>query len=398
MRWLLPLCFLLPISLSLAWWPSSPIPDRILPGAEQVHLYQHFLKGRRIGLIVNHTSTIGQVHLVDSLLRLDAKIIRIFAPEHGFRGEGDAGEKIGNSFDPKTKIPIVSVYGKSLEPRPEDLQDLDLLIFDIQDVGVRFYTYTSTMTYMMKAAARQGIDFLVLDRPNPNGHYVDGPVLKDKNLRSFVGLHPVPIVHGLTVAEYARMINEEGWLGEGLRCQLYYVACANYRHSSFYEPPIPPSPNLKTLRSIYLYPSLCLFEGTNVSLGRGTKHPFEVYGLPDWPEGPFAFTPQPSPGAKNPPHKGIRCYGYDLSASPLGTLQQEKQFKLEYLWQLYHKLKAEQKANFFSNPSFFDQLAGNTQLRAQIQQGLPIEAIRQSWQSDLAEYGLLRQKYLLYPE
>ncbi|HMR44638.1 MAG TPA: DUF1343 domain-containing protein, partial [Saprospiraceae bacterium] len=252
---------------------------KILTGAEQVDSYLPMLRGKKIALVVNHTARIGETHLVDSLLKRGISISKIFAPEHGFRGDADAGEKIADDKDPKTGIPLISLYGKKKKPTQEDLQDADLVVFDIQDVGARFYTYISTLHFIMEACAENKKPLLILDRPNPNGHYVDGPVLK-KDFQSFVGMHEVPVVHGMTVAEYARMINGEGWLKDGLSCQLDWVSCKNYDHQSAYQLPVPPSPNLPNMRAVYLYPSLCFFEGTVISEGRGTDAPFQEFGPP----------------------------------------------------------------------------------------------------------------------
>lgn len=376
---------------------SERFAEDILTGAEQPHKYRHFLQGKRLGLVVNHTSLVGKVHLVDTLLRMGQQVQRIFAPEHGFRGDADAGERIAAGKDPDTGIPIASLYGKNKKPTKEQLSDIDLMIFDIQDVGARFYTYTSTMTYVMEACAEQDLPLLVLDRPNPNGHYIDGPILQPEH-RSFIGLHPVPIVHGLTVAEYARMINEEGWLGGGLRCRLYHVECLNYDHRKFYRLPVPPSPNLPNMRSIYLYPSLCLFEGTDVSVGRGTDKQFQVYGSPKATAGDYTFTPVPKPGAKQPLHEGQRCRGYDLSALSEESLQNLNQINWAYLLQFYSRLDAAARNEFFRKDGFFELLTGNQAVRRQIEQGKTQSELRAAWLPDLERYAALRRKYLLYAE
>ncbi len=413
MKSLSPLLFLLAFCLGIAYWWRSPADELhaapsseqsyaaelgifergIVPAAHRLEQYEHFLQGKRLALLVNHTATIGNTHLVDTLLARGHKIVKIFAPEHGFRGDADNGEKVKNMRDPRTNIPIISLYGENLRPQAAEFADIDIVIFDVQDVGVRFYTYTTSMTYMMEACARFGKAFLVLDRPNPNGHYVDGPVLVRKNA-SFVGLHPVPIVHGLTVAEYARMINEEGWLREGLKCDLHYVPCDNYRHDMLYEVPLAPSPNLRTMRSIYLYPSLCLLEGTTASLGRGTDAPFERYGHPKYPKGKAKFTPQPAYGSKNPPHKGVECRGYDLSRADMDTLQAAGRMDIEFLVDFYRDFPRSE--TFFND--FFERLAGDGRLRAQIEAGASAADIRLSWEADLKAYRKLREKYLLYPE
>lgn len=378
--------------------PTPPLYDQsIVPAAHRLHNYLDFVRGKRLGLVVNHTSCIGSTHLVDSLLQLGCTIEQVYAPEHGFRGQADAGEGLTDKIDRQTGLPIISLYGKNKRPSQSQLAHLDLMIFDVQDVGTRFYTYTSTMTYVMEACAERGIPLLILDRPNPNGHYVDGPILAPEQ-RSFVGLHPVPIVHGLTVAEYARMINEEGWLEGGQKCQLYHVECLNYQHSDFYELPIPPSPNLPNMRSIYLYPSLCWFEGTAVSVGRGTDKQFQLYGHPHYATGQAQFTPQPGPGAKHPKHQGESCQGYDLTRLSIPQLQQKQQLDLDYLLGFYKTAPQNLQAEFFNNNNFFDKLAGTEQVRTMIEQGTTAQALRASWAAELAAYKKLRKRYLLYPD
>ena len=371
--------------------------ETIVPAADQFHKYYDFIKGKRLGLVVNHTSMVGQTHLVDTLLSMDCSIKKIFAPEHGFRGKADAGEKLKDGVDGKTGIPIVSLYGKNRKPSEAQLQNLDLIIFDIQDVGARFYTYTSTMTYIMEACARYNVPLLILDRPNPNGHYVDGPVLQ-KEQASFVGLHPVPVVHGLTVAEYARMINEEGWLEDGLKCELYHVECLNYNHTKFYELPIKPSPNLPNMHSIYLYPSLCLFEGTTVSVGRGTTKQFQIYGHPACSKGSYEFKPIPREGAKHPKHKDKTCKGYNLSALPIKTLQLQAGFKLNYILDFYNELDKKEQDEFFLSNKFFNLLAGNASLMKQMKEQKSTKDIQSTWAPALEEYKQIRKKYLLYKD
>jgi uncharacterized protein YbbC (DUF1343 family) len=376
--------------------PESHLYDTgIVCAAARFEQYAHRLEGKKLGLVVNHTSLVGETHLVDTLLKQGFEIRRIFAPEHGFRGTADAGEKVANSIDASTRIPIVSVYGEHKRPQAAQLEGVDLIIFDIQDVGVRAYTYTSTMTYMMEACAAAKIPFLVLDRPNPLGFYVDGAILEPAQ-KSFVGLHPVPFVHGLTTAEYARMINEEGWLKNGQRCDLYYVPCEGYTHSKFYKLPVRPSPNLVDMRSVYLYPSLCFFEGTDISLGRGTDTPFQMYGHPsfDAKKAPYQFKPQPKTGAKSPPHLDKNCYGWSLTGLKIETLQQTRTLGLEYLLNAYRNFG--NKPNFFLKTNFFELLAGNTELRKQIEKGFTEAEIRKTWAKDLEKYHQLRQKYLLY--
>ena len=358
-------------------------------GAEQTNLYVSDLKGKTVALVVNHTSMIGETHLADSLLSLGIKIKTIFAPEHGFRGTADAGEHVANGIDKKTGLPIVSLYGSNKKPSAAQLEGIDVVIFDIQDVGVRFYTYTSTMHYVMEACAELSKKLLILDRPNPNGHYVDGQVL-DKKFASFVGLNPVPIVHGCTVGELAQMINGEGWLSGNKKCNVQIIKCLDYKHSTAYNPPIATSPNLPNLQSMLLYPSICLFEGTEVSVGRGTDKQFQVIGSPNSKNGSYTFTPEDKPGAKNPPQKGKLCYGEDLS-----QIDARKQvFTLKYVIDYYQK--SDDKAKFFNSPAFFDKLAGSDTLRKQIMAGLTEKQIRITWKTDLEKYKKIRKNYLLY--
>ncbi|MFK7773250.1 MAG: exo-beta-N-acetylmuramidase NamZ domain-containing protein [Saprospiraceae bacterium] len=364
-------------------------------GATQMGEYLSILKGKNVALLVNQTSTIGETHLVDTLLQKGISIKKIFAPEHGFRGEADAGEKVKDGKDAKTGIPLISLYGKNKKPSVEHLKGIDIVVFDIQDVGARFYTYISSMSYVMEACAENNIDFMVLDRPNPNGHFVDGPVLK-KEYQSFVGLHQVPVVHGMTVGEYAQMVNTEGWLKGGVKCNLIVVKCENYDHKTFYELPIKPSPNLPNNRSIYLYPSLCFFEGTIVSAGRGTDKQFQIYGHPDFKQGDFTFTPSPMPGAKYPKFDGEECNGYDLTKLDLEEFQEMGRLNLRYLMHFYKNF--DNKKDFFLENKFFDTLAGSATLRWQIINGKSEEEIRKSWQEDLNDFKKIRVKYLLYDD
>ena len=368
---------------------KADAPKTLKTGAEQTNLYVSDLKGKTIALVVNHTSMIGKMHLADSLLSLGIKIKTIFAPEHGFRGTADAGEHVENGIDKKTGLPIVSLYGNNKKPSAAQLEGIDVVIFDIQDVGARFYTYTSTMHYVMEACAEQSKKLLILDRPNPNGHYVDGQVL-DKKFASFVGLNPVPVVHGCTVGELAQMINGEGWLVGNKKCNLQIVKCLGYKHSTPYNPPIATSPNLPNLQSMLLYPSICFFEGTDVSVGRGTDKQFQVIGSPNLKNGSFTFTPEDKPGAKNPPQKGKLCYGEDLSKIDA----RNQAFTLKYVIDYYKK--SDNKAKFFSSPSFFDKLAGSDTTRKQIIAGMTETQIRASWKADLDNYKTIRKKYLLY--
>src|SRR5688572_6559992 len=359
----------------------------IKPGAEQTELYLKLLRGKRIALVVNQTSVIGKTHLVDSLLAHKINIVKIFAPEHGFRGEADAGAHVKNETDTKTGLPLVSLYGKNKKPTPEQIADVDIILFDIQDVGIRFYTYISTLHYVMEAAAENNKTVLVLDRPNPNGDYVDGPVLQMENT-SFVGMHPIPLVHGLTVAELAKMLNGEKWLAGGKQCKLEVVPVKNYDHKTPYNLPIRPSPNLPNDQSIRLYPSLGLFEGTNVSVGRGTDKPFQQIGSPFYKDSTYSFIPRSLPGATNPPHLNVKCFGLDL------TKTAAPKFTLKYLIDFYKNSKQQDK--FFN--SFLTKLAGTTELRKQIEAGMTEDAIRKTWQPELKRYKETRKKYLLYPD
>ncbi|MFN0276407.1 MAG: exo-beta-N-acetylmuramidase NamZ domain-containing protein [Chitinophagales bacterium] len=366
----------------------------IISGAEQTESYIPLIKDKYVALVVNQTSIIGRTHLVDSLLSLGINIPVIFSPEHGFRGTEDAGATIQNSKDSKTGIPIISLYGNKKKPATTDLQDADVVIFDIQDVGARFYTYISTLHYVMEACAENNKQLIILDRPNPNGYYVDGPVLQ-KEFTSFVGLHPVPVVHGMTVGEYAKMINGEGWLAGGVKCNLIVIASKNYEHADFYELKIPPSPNLRTMHAIYLYPSLCFFEGTNVSVGRGTVSPFEIYGSPMIRISEFSFTPKSGPGSKTPPFMNQLCYGVDLSKQTLVNVRKPN-LNLGYLLDAYSKYSQTDK--FFLSNNFFNKLAGNDELIKQIEAGLTEDEIRLTWQEDLKKFKELRAKYLLYTD
>jgi uncharacterized protein YbbC (DUF1343 family) len=377
------------LSLQLAY-AQAPV----ITGAARTAEYLPLLKNKRVALLVNQTATIGQTHLVDSLLKLHVKIQKIFSPEHGFRGNADAGEKVGNSTDQRTGLPIISLYGKHRKADAADLRDVDILIYDIQDVGTRFYTYISSLQELMESAAENNKPLIVLDRPNPNGHYVDGPVL-DTAFRSFVGMQPIPLVHGMTTGEYARMLNGERWLSRGLQCKLTVIPCLQYTHHTFYELPVRPSPNLPNMASIYLYPSICLFEGTAISLGRGTDKPFQVFGSPLFPKDLYTFTPRSVPGAKAPPLKDQLCYGYDLSGDAKSVLQQTgNRLQLKWVIQAYQLYP--QKDQFFT--PFFNKLAGNSTLMQQIKEGKSEQEIRQSWEPALSRFKETRKKYLLYED
>ena len=359
------------------------------PAIYDTAAYLPLLQGKKIGVVANQTSVKGNTHLVDYLLSQDIEIVRVFAPEHGFRGKADAGEKVEDGKDAKTGLSIISLYGKNKKPSQHMLDSLDLILFDIQDVGVRFYTYISTLTYVMEAAAEKGIPVLVLDRPNPNGHYVDGPILKPE-FKSFVGMHSVPVVYGMTIGEYGCMVNEEGWLENNLKCDYSVIKCLDYDHTSEYKLPIKPSPNLPNDRSVELYPSLCFFEGTVVSAGRGTDFPFQQFGAPFY-KTKVSFTPKPNEGAKHPKFEGQKCWGFKLVNSNAPRLAA---LDLSYLSWAYKN--AQDKSAFFNN--FFNTLAGNAELQAAIKSGKEVEEIYESWKPGLAAFKDIRKKYLLYPD
>jgi len=360
----------------------------LLTGAQQTAAYLPLLKGKRVAMVVNQTSMIGKKHLVDSLLTRGVNIKLIYAPEHGFRGEADAGAHINNANDSKTGLPIFSLYGKNKKPAAAQLKEIDVVLFDIQDVGTRFYTYISTMHYVMEACAEENKTLLILDRPNPNGYYVDGPV-RDEKLVSFVGMHPIPIVHGLTVGELAQMINGEKWLAGQRTCNITVIPVQNYTHQTRYSLPVKPSPNLPNDLAVQVYPSICLFEGTNVSVGRGTEMPFQVLGSPFYTKKAYSFTPKSLPGATNPPHLNQVCYGYKLTpADAEGT------FTVKYILDFYQN--STNKEKFFTN--FFTTLAGTPALKEQILAGKTEDQIRASWQPALQAYKKMRKQYLLYPD
>lgn len=382
---------------------SSEENAHIVVAANRIGEYLPLLKNKRVGIIGNQSSLIltsegkssqgelseeNYTHLVDSLLSLGINVKKVFAPEHGFRGTADAGELIKDGKDPKTGLPIISLYGDNKKPKAEQLKELDVLVFDLQDVGARFYTYISTLHYVMEAAAEQKIPILVLDRPNPNGHYIDGPVLNPKH-QSFVGMHPIPVVHGLTIGEYAQMINGENWLKNGVKADLKVIQMENYDHSKPYNLPVRPSPNLPNAQAVNLYPSLCFFEGTNVNAGRGTPNPFQVFGSPFLDEifFDYSYTPESREGAKSPKHLGNLCYGKDLTEHP-------RLDKINLSWLIEAYNNTSDKSEFFN--AFFTKLAGSTQLQKQIESGLSEEKIRESWQKNLENFRTNRTEYLLY--
>jgi len=368
--------------------------DSLQVGAEQTELYIPLLSHKKIAVVANHSSTVGKTHLVDSLINLKIKIKKIFCPEHGFRGEGDAGEIIKNQVDKKTGLQLISLYGSHKKPTIKDLKGIDIIIFDMQDVGVRFYTYISTMHYVMEACAEQGVTLIILDRPNPNGFYVDGPIL-DTAYHSFVGMHPVPLVHGMTIGEYAQMINGEKWLKKGIQCNIVVIPCKNYNHKMMYQLPIRPSPNLPNQTAVLLYPSLGFFEGTCISVGRGTDYPFQIFGHPSLPKTGYSYIPVEKVGAsKNPPYKNQECNGFDLREYSQKYFRDNPNINLEWLIFAY-KMFDDKKA-FFNK--FFVNLSGTPELKRQIEQGLDAETICKSWSNSLNDFKKIKKKYLLYPD
>jgi len=392
---------------------------RIIPGAERMEKYLPLLKGKSVAIFANQTSMVGNTHLVDTLIKRGIKVVRIFGPEHGFRGDADAGEKVGNAIDKETGIEVISLYGKHNKPTAEDLKGVDIMVFDIQDVGVRFYTFISSLQRYMEAAFENSIPLIILDRPNPNGFYVDGPVLNVK-YRSFVGMQPIPIVYGLTLGEYSLMMAGEKWLSDSANKKYAYyqhvkptvdtpfhfliINNLNYDHNSKYILPVKPSPNLPDIQSVYLYPSTCFFEGTTLSEGRGTDKPFQVFGAPTLPKTLYSFTPNPTEGAKSSKHYGEICYGWNLSGTPSEVLKKvDNKVQLKWLMEAYRLFP--DKDNFFILPksgnmenSSFDRLAGNNVLWQQIKNGVSEKDIRKSWEPALSNYKKIRKKYLLYKD
>jgi uncharacterized protein YbbC (DUF1343 family) len=399
--------------------PEKADPSKPIAGAERTNVYFPLLEGKKLAVFANQTSMVGNTHLIDTMIKSGLDVGIIFGPEHGFRGTADAGEKVGNYNDESTGIPVISLYGAKRKPTKEDLKDIDVMVFDIQDVGVRFYTFISSMQEYMEAAFENSIPLMILDRPNPNGHYVDGPVLERK-YTSFVGMQPVPIVYGMTIGEYAMMIAGEKWLSEkaNKKHDFYKVAQnspdtpfhfqiiknKNYDHNSKYVLPVRPSPNLPNIQSILLYPSTCFFEGTVLSEGRGTEKPFQVFGHPSYSKNLFSFVPKPNEGAKNSKHYGKTCYGWDLSGSP-EAVAEEVGNKVQLKWLLDAYNLFPNKDSFFILPksgkmeeSFFNKLAGNNQLWQQVKAGKTEAEIRKSWEPALVEFRKTRKKYLLYPD
>jgi uncharacterized protein YbbC (DUF1343 family) len=386
--------------------------QKIIPGAERMEVYLPLLKGKSVAVFANQTSMVKNTNLVDTLIKRGIKVIKIFGPEHGFRGNADAGEKVGNAFDKETGVEVISLYGKHNKPTPEDLQGVDVMIFDIQDVGIRFYTFISSLQYYIEAALENSKPLLILDRPNPNGFYVDGPVLEMK-FKSFVGMQPVPIVYGMTIGEYSFMITGENWLSEAANKKYTYyknaknstdtpfhflvIKCLHYDHNSKYILPVKPSPNLPSIQSIYCYPSTCFFEGTVLSEGRGTDKPFQLFGHPDLPKNLISFTPESMEGAKDPKLLGQQCYGWDLSGTQDEVLKKiDKKIQLQWIIEAY-KLFPD-KDNFFLKSGNFNRLVGNDVLMQQIKNGISETDIRKSWEPALSQFKETRKKYLLYKD
>jgi len=383
----------LPLEVTWAQTAKKPSDTEIRRGADRVEIYLPLLKGKRVGLLVNQTSEINGVLLPDTLLRLGVEVVKIFSPEHGFRGTADAGAKVNNGIDAATGLPVISLYGNNKKPTAGQLKDIDVLVYDLQDVGVRFYTYISTLQYAMEACAEEGKELMILDRPNPLGSIVDGPVLEKKHA-SFVGMQPIPVVYGMTPGEYAGMLKGEAWLKTAAP-RFSVITCTNYTHASRYTLPVAPSPNLKNMTAIYLYPSLCFFEGTVVSLGRGTEQPFQQFGHPELRDYSYSFTPQPTAGASNPPLKGQRCFGKLVASNPEEALQLvDNRLQLQWLIEAYQRFPAGK--SFFI--PFFEKLSGNDQLRQQIMAGKSEAEIRKSWEPALNTFRNIRKKYLLYEE
>jgi uncharacterized protein YbbC (DUF1343 family) len=363
----------------------------VIIGAQQFDIYIPKLKNKRVGIVTNITGLVGKTSIVDTLIKLKVNVKRIFGPEHGFRSDTDAGERVKSNKDDKTSLPVVSLYGANKKPTKEQLKDLDVLIYDIQDIGARFYTYISTMCYAMEACAENGKEFIVMDRPNPNGFYIDGPVLKDE-FKSFLGMHNVPVVYGMTCGEYAQMVNSEGWLKNRVSCELTVIPLKNYDRNASYDLPVNPSPNIPNEKAVLLYPSLGLFEGTPVSLGRGTPFPFQVVGHPDYPQTSFSFTPKPSKLSKEPKYLNQKCYGLDLREDPY-LRAHPKKINLSWLVSMYKNLKRD---DFFEMN--FNYHSGNKELQQQLKDNVPEEEIRKSWQADIENFKITRSKYLLYPD
>ena len=366
--------------------------SQILPGANDLFHYKPIIENKKIAVVANQTSVVNRTHLVDTLLALHFNVVKVFAPEHGFRGDVENGGLINDTTDKKTGLQIVSLYGKHKKPTADDLSNVDVVLFDIQDVGARFYTYISTLQYVMEACAENKKKLIVLDRPNPNGFYIDGPVL-DRKFTSFVGMQPVPVVYGMTIGEYARMINSEGWLEKGILCNLKVIPCKNYDHTKYYRAEIPPSPNLPNMNAIYLYPSLCFFEGTPLSIGRGTDMPFQVIGFPSEMQSGFRFMPLSTKASVHPPYENQYCEGIDLRPLVI-QIRNSKQLMIKYVLNYYNVYPAKDK--YFTD--YFNTLAGNEFLQQQIKAQISEQDIRTTWQPDIDKFKLIRKKYLLYKD
>ncbi len=380
---------------------AQQVKNNIITGAEQTEKYLPYLKGKRVGILANPTTIIGKIHLVDSLQARGVNIVKVFGPEHGFRGNASAGVKVNDETDAASGIPVVSLYGAKSKPSKTDLENVDIMIFDVQDVGCRFYTYINVLARVMEACAENGKELLILDRPNPNGYFVDGPVL-DMTLKSGIGMFPIPVTHGLTIAEFARMVNGQGWLANKIQCKLKIITVANYNHSMFYELPVKPSPNLNTQQSIMLYPSTCLFEGVYVNHGRGTNFPFTVLGSPDLKgKYDFSFTPTSIKGmSETPIFINQVCYGIDLRKYDIQELIKKKQINLQWMMEIYKNFPDKEKFFDYSQSKEMgniDKLSGSKLFKEQIMAGKSEAEIRKSWEPGLAQYKTMRKKYLLYP-
>lgn len=397
---------------SISVCAQTQLAEKVQTGADRMEVYLPLLKNKKVAIFANPTTVLGKTHLVDTLLKSGIKIVKIFGPEHGFRGDADAGEHVGNQIDKKTGIPIVSLYGNHKKPTAEDLADVDVVLFDVQDVGVRFYTYISSLEYVLEACIELHKPLMILDRPNPNGFYVDGPIL-NKKFKSFVGMQPIPVVHGLTIGEYTMMLLGEKWLSEKANninsynistkpnadtpFHVQVIKCKGYTHQTIYELPVMPSPNLKDMQSIYWYPSTCFFEGTVLSEGRGTEKPFQIFGHPTLPKNLYAFTPSPNAGAKSSKCFYQQCFGWNLSGTKQAVLKEvNNQIQLKHLLKAYELFPG--KDSFFLKNNFIDKLAGTDLLKKQILEGKTEAQIRASWEPDLTAYKAMRKKYLLYAD
>jgi uncharacterized protein YbbC (DUF1343 family) len=387
--------FVNPVIIKNNYAPPGGYDTNIVVGAVRTEQYLPLLRNKKVAVVANQTSLINKTHLVDSLLQLKIDVKKVFTLEHGFRGTASAGETITSTRDEKTGLPLVSLYGKLKKPSAESLAGVDVILFDIQDVGARFYTYISSLHYIMQAAAENNKEVIVLDRPNPNGFYVDGPVLQMK-YKSFIGMHPVPVVHGMTIGEYAQMINGEKWLENSLVCNLKIVTCENYTHKSLYKLPVPPSPNLQTMESVYAYPSLCLLESTMASVGRGTSFPFMFYGMPEFKNGDTVLTPLSSAVAKNPPFVNQKCKGFRLKITEIDSLVLAPGLNLKWLLNGYNN--SPDKKTFIPYKGSFYFICGNAKIRDMMVSGKSASAISQSWQNEVNKFKTVRKKYLLYPD